>query len=334
MRISRPLLGVVAAITIALIAVASVPQLLGSQVQRSLDGLSAADPNWLWAAGLLFVGSLAGSAFGWRSALGLVGGRIGYTDAGARYGIGSLVNSLTPARLGDAVRLGFFSRALSSDERLWRTGGVFATIGAARAAVLAVLVVCGSVIGALPLWPVLNCLGLVGIAVAIAASTRNRTARSRVAHVLDAFRQLGREPGRGARVTGWIAFSTLCRLGGAAAIASSLGVHRPIAAALIIIPALDLAGLMPLTPGNIGVTSGAVAMALGAQGVGMTTALTVGIALHAVETAAGLSFGAASALYLTPISSSTRRWTVLAASAAVSLALVGAFSATVLANVL
>ena len=334
MKLSRPLLAVAATITIVLIAVACLPQLLGSQVQRSLDGLSGADPNWLWIAGLGFVGSLAGSAFGWRSALGLVGGRLDYFDAGARYGVGSLVNSLTPARLGDAVRLGLFSRALSSDQRLWRTGGVFATIGAARALSLAVLVVCGSAIGALPLWPVLICLGVVGIAIAIAATTRNRAARSHFAHLLDAFRQLGREPARGARVAGWIAFATLCRIAASAAIAASLGVRNPVAAALIIIPALDLAGLMPLTPGNVGVTSGAVAMALGAQGVSMTTALTVGIALHAVETAAGLSVGVASALYLTPISSAARRWTVTAASAAVCLALVGAFSATVLADVI
>jgi uncharacterized membrane protein YbhN (UPF0104 family) len=198
--------------------------------------------------------------------------------------------------------------------------------------VLAVLVVCGFAMGALPIWPVLICVTLVGIAVAIALATRNRTAKSHAAHLLDAFRELGKDPASGLRLVGWIALATLCRVGAAAAIASSIGLHHPLAAALIIVPALDLAGEMPLTPGNIGVTSGAVAMALNSQGVSMTAALTAGIALHAVETVSGISFGAASALYLTPISSTTRRWTVLAAGAAVCLALVGAFSATVLAS--
>lgn len=69
-------------------------------------------------------------------------------------------------------------------------------------------------------------------------------------------------------------------------------------AALLIVPTLDLAGQMPLTPGNIGVTSGAVAMALQAHGVGLTQALGAGIAFHAVETAAGLVFGLAGTLLL------------------------------------
>ncbi len=321
------------ALTAALLAVAFVPQLLGSEVQKALHGLSHARPVWLWLAGLGFLGSLAGSAAAWRSALGLVGGRVAPLDAGARYGVGSLVNSLAPARIGDAVRIALFSHALDEDERVWRTGGVFAALGAARAFVMALLVVAGSLAGALPLWPVLVCVGFVAIAAAVAIGSRNRTARSHVAHLLDAFRALGREPGRSTRIVGWIAFGTLCRLGAAASIAAALGVHGAPAAAVIIVAVLDLAGIMPLTPGNVGVTSGAVAMALSAHGVSMTTALTTGIAFHAVETAAGLIVGLASALFLAPFSSpATRRWAVVAGTAFGCLVLVAGFSATVLAD--
>jgi uncharacterized membrane protein YbhN (UPF0104 family) len=322
-----------AALTAALAAVAFVPQLLGSEVQRALAGLSGARPAWLWAAAGCFVLSLAGSAGAYRSAFGLVGARIAPLDAAARYGVGSLVNTFAPARLGDAVRLALFARSIDSDERLWRTGGVFAAIGAARACSLALLVVAGSVTGALPLWPVLVCLALVAAAAVAAVATRNRTARSHVAHVLDAFRALGREPARGARILGWIVLATLARVGAAAAVAAALGVHGAIAAALVIVPALDLAGTMPLTPGNVGITSGAVAMALNAHGVPMTVALTAGIAFHAVEICAGLTWGLAGALCLVPLQPA-RRWTVAMAGAAMALALVAAFSATVLVDVL
>ena len=61
------------------------------------------------------------------------------------------------------------------------------------------------------------------------------------------------------------------RLAAAAAIAAAFGVDRPLAAALLIIPALDLAGILPLTPGNVGVASAAVAFALKAHGVGRTS---------------------------------------------------------------
>jgi uncharacterized membrane protein YbhN (UPF0104 family) len=325
-----PLVAAAIALTLALLAVALVPGLLGSEVGRALAGLSSAQPIWLWLAGVCFLCSLAGTAGAWRSALGLVGGRIGWLDAGARYGVGSLVNSFAPARLGDAVRLTLFSRALDRDDRLWRAGGSFVVLGVARAFVLALLIVAASIAGALPLWPVFVLIGLSGAGVLAAMTTRNRTARTHVAHLLDAFRELGREPQRGARVAAWVGFATVARLGAATAVAAALGVRSPLIAALLVVPALDLAGTMPLTPGNVGLTSGAVAMALRAQGVGLTTSLTTGIALHAVETVAGIAFGLAGVLFLTPFSSAVvRRRTVLAVGTVACAVAVTAFGATV-----
>jgi phosphatidylinositol alpha-mannosyltransferase len=310
-----------------------MPGLFGSEVQRALAGLSSARPPWLWLAAVCFLCSLLGTAGAWRSAIGLVGGRIGWLDAGARYGIGSLINSFAPARLGDVARLTLFSRALGSDERLWRAGGSFAVLGVARALALALLLVAGSIVGALPLWPVLVLIGLTGLAALAAVTTRNRTARTHAAHLLDAFRVLGREPRRGARIVAWVTFATMARLGAAASIAAALGIRSPLLAAVLVVPALDLSGAMPLTPGNVGLTSGAVAMALRAHGVGLTTALTTGIAFHAVETAAGVAFGLASVLFLAPFSSAVaRRRTTLAVGAATCVALAGAFGATVLVD--
>jgi hypothetical protein len=125
-------------------------------------------------------------------------------------------------------------------------------------------------------------------------------------------------------MAGWFAASTGARFGGAAAIAAALGVHAPFTAALIIVPTLDLAGLIPLS-GNLGITSGAVVVALEAHGVHTAQALSTGLAFHATETGAGMAFGAAGALLL----GGRRRVTVLAAAGATAC-LAAAFCATVL----
>jgi hypothetical protein len=125
----------------------------------------------------------------------------------------------------------------------------------------------------------------------------------------------------------------MARLGAAASIAAALGVKSPLMAAVLVVPALELSGAMPLTPGNVGLTSGAVAMALRAHGVDLTTALTTGIAFHAVETAVGIVFGLASVLLLAPFSSAVvRRRTTLAVGTATCAVLAVAFSATVLVD--
>jgi uncharacterized membrane protein YbhN (UPF0104 family) len=119
-------------------------------------------------------------------------------------------------------------------------------------------------------------------------------------------------------VARWVAAATAGRLLAATAVAAALGVPSPFLAALLILPAIDLAGVLPLTPGNIGLKSGAIALALQAQGVDATTALSTGIAFHAVETMIGLAFGSASVLYLARVP--VPRWAVAGASGLIAAA--------------
>jgi hypothetical protein len=256
--------------------------------------------------------------------MGLCGGRLSRSDACARYGIGSLVNGLAPVRIGEAVRAALFAQALDGEDRAWRMGGVFGVVTAMRALVFAIVVVCAAAVGALPIWPVVVLLGLAATALALAFCTRNRTPRTHVAHLLDAFRGIGRSPGGAARMAGWFAASTGARFGGAAAIAAALGVHAPLTAALIVVPTLDLAGLIPLS-GNLGITSGAVVVALETHGVHTGQALSTGLAFHATETGAGMAFGVAGALLL-----GGRRRVIVIAAAGATACLAAAFWATVL----
>ena len=74
-----------------------------------------------------------------------------------------------------------------------------------------------------------------------------------------------------------------------------------------------------------GITSGAVVVALQARGVPLGQAVTTGLAFHAVETAAGISFGTASALLLTRFP----RRALAMAGAGAAACLTAAFCATV-----
>jgi uncharacterized membrane protein YbhN (UPF0104 family) len=330
-RVGRRGYAAAAVVLLILLAAVATPELLGARVAAALHRLDGADAKLLWVAGVGFAVAIFCAAGSWWSAIGLCGGRLSLADASARYGAGSLVNTFVPARAGDAVRIGLFSRVLPNRERLWTSGSAFAALGAARAVVLAGLVVAGALAGAVPLWPLLVVFALVGLAVAVTFRARGRHAVSKRAHLLDAFRALGREPLSALRLIGWIAASTAGRLAAATAVGAALGIDQPFAAAVVIVPALDVAGLVPLTPGNLGVTSGAIAMAFQAHGVSFTQGLAAGIAFHAVETAVGIMFGIGSLLWLAPYPSpGVRRVALLAGAASWAVGIAGAFSATVL----
>jgi uncharacterized membrane protein YbhN (UPF0104 family) len=292
MRTLRTRLALAALSTLVVLGAAATPQLLGSRVGDAFERLDDARPAWLWVAGLLVVLTLAGWAQAWRCVIRSCGGDVGRLDALGRYAIGSAINTLAPARLGDVARIALFSRKLDHPDRAWTSAGAYTTIGAARTLAIAVLVLAGYAAGALPLWPLLAAASSVGITVLAAALARRRNAHTRVAHFFDAYRELGRRPRQVAPLLGWTFLATATRICAVAAIVSSLGVHRSLGAAMLIVPALDVASLLPLTPGNIGVASGAVIVALHGYGIGAEAALTISLGLHAVEAVAGVVCGA------------------------------------------
>ncbi len=313
-----------------LLVLALTPQLLGNVVSEGVAGLSDASAGWLWLAAAAFGGSLVASAGAWELALTRCGGTTSRPDATARFCTGSFVNALAPAKLGTAVRFALFSRVLHNEGRVWTVGGIAGALGAVRALWLALVLAVASVSGVLPRWPI--ALLLLGAAVSAAIAWRTRDSRpgSKLGHTFDAFRLLGRCPRAAAQMTGWVGLSMASRIAAAAGIAAAFGVDRPLAAAILIIPALDLANILPLTPGNVGVASAAVAFALTAHGVGSHVAVSAGLALGAVETLTTLGLGSASILYFLAQRADARRWHTAAAAATGCLALGAAFGATVL----
>jgi uncharacterized membrane protein YbhN (UPF0104 family) len=312
-KISRPQLLLSLFGLAAVAAVAASPQLLQGRVVSALSSLSDADPNWLFVAALAFLAGFACTVLSWRAALAAAGGRIDARRAGAGLAVGSLVNAFAPAKLGDAVKVGLCSRAIDGPGRLWTTGGVYAALAAARSLVLAALLVAASATGALPLWPVFALVGMVGVLTVAARCTSGWRSHPRIARLAEGFASLERSPRAIVTVVGWTAGMVVTRLAATVAIAVALGLPHPVVAALVIMPALDVAAIFPLTPGNIGVGSGAVAMVLASRGIGTGQALGAGFAIQAVETLVSIGLGLAGLLYLAQPNAAVRRWASRAA---------------------
>ena len=319
------------ALSLGLVALAlASPQLLGDNVRDGLAGLGEASAAWLWLAGSCFAGALFVAGAVWRSGLRSVGASIGPVDSAACFGAGSLVNSLAPAKLGTAVRLALYTRAVKGSGRIWSVAGIGTAIGAAHLFWLGALVVIAVFAGVLPMWPLLVIPCALLAAVAAALFARRFNSSRRIAHLLDGFRELGRSRRATASLLAWTGLAMAVRLAAVSAVMTAFGIDRPLAAALLIVPAVQLAGVLPLTPGNIGVAGAAAAFALRAHGAEADLAVTAGIAFNVVETVSSLAFGAGSALYLASAQTAVRRWAPIAAGGTACAALAGAFSWTVL----
>jgi putative heme transporter len=303
---------------------------LGGRLAPAFDALSDASRPWLGLAALAFLGAFVCTVGAWHGALTSAGARICPRQAAARLGIGSLVNAFAPAKLGDAVKIALCSRAIASPGRLWTAGGAYTALVATRSLALASLVIVASLTRAMPLWPVFVLMsGAAFVALAAALSSRLRS-HTRIAQLLDGITALVRSPRTLAKVVAWTVGMQLARLAGTVAVVQAFGLPHPLLAALVILPALDVAGAIPITPGSIGVGSGAVAVALASRGIGMTQALGIGLAIQAVETIVSTTCGAAGLAYLLRPDERVRRLAARVALVGVSAASAAALGLTML----
>ena len=262
----RRVLLAVSSLVLAAGAAAALWPRIAPSLGHAAEGLGRARPELVLLAGVLFAAAPACCGLAWREAITRAGGRLSHVDACARYGVGSLVNSVAPAHLGDVVRVVLLLEKLPAGARR-RIVPSFGVIQGARIAALVALAIAAALPPAVAPFMML----LPGAVILVTL-------------------------GRG--TTRLVCYSILAPLAKAAAIAAvlaALDVGSPLDA-LAVVPALELAALVPLTPGNVGVAGAAAAGALLAQGLPMTAAVQAGLVLHAVETASGLVYGTASAL--------------------------------------
>lgn len=278
----------------------------------ALASLSDARPGWLLVAAGAFAVGIFCSAAAWSCGLRACGSEGSYPDVCARYSVGSLVNAVAPAGLGGVVRLGLLSQTLRGEERVWRAGGIGGAVAAARALSLSVLIVVAAAWAQVPLWPA-PVLAAVVLSVVFICMRLSRRVSGHVRSLLQVFCSFRGSYRAGATLLAWVVLAAVARIAAAAAMAVSLGVQRPIFVALVLVTAVSLSGVLPLTPGNFGTGAGAVALALHGTGVAVGPALAVGVAFQAVETFTAMTLGLAGLASLASPASRMRRLSLAAA---------------------
>lgn len=322
MRLSRPTFTLVlaGAAAAAAIGALSLP-LLGHHLASTFHVLTDASRPWLAVSFLAFLGAFACTVGAWRSALSAAGARLCPKQAAARLGIGSMVNAFTPAKIGDAVKITLCARAIDAPDRMWTATGTYTALAAARSLALAGLVVAASATHALPIWPVFLLVGSAAVVALVAvASTRFRS-HHRIASFLAGVAALANDRRALRGVALWTIGMELFRLGGTVAAVFAFGLPHPLLAALVILPALDLAGAVPLTPGSFGIGGGAVAVALSSRGIGMADAFATGLAIQGVETLVSVTCGSLGLAYLMQPSERVTRTAIRVAAVGASTVL-------------
>src|SRR3954471_24528065 len=112
MKLSIPRILLPVVLLAAIAAVAATPQMLGTHVAGALASVQDADRNWLALAMLGFAAGLMTGVCAWRTALAASGARVSVGRGTACLGVGALVNTFAPARLGDVVKVALFSRTI------------------------------------------------------------------------------------------------------------------------------------------------------------------------------------------------------------------------------
>ena len=257
----------------------------------SLTTLSTADPHRAAWAAAAFAASLLASACAWRVSFAAVGAPMRRGQACASYSMGSLVNTFAPATLGDGIRAVLFGRSLPDrGNRACTAAGAAGAVAVAKALPHTLLLSAAVLVAGFPAWLLLAPASLPVVAL-VAVLFLRRRAGARLTALGKASATLVREPWFGIRVVGWMTVAVAARVAAATAVAASLGIANPLDAGLLVAAALILAGALPITPGSIGITSGAISLALAQHGIPLPTALAAGVLFHALESAVGVSIG-------------------------------------------
>jgi uncharacterized membrane protein YbhN (UPF0104 family) len=272
--------------------------------RRVWHALAAADPGWVLVAAVLSVLSLLLKGWGWH--LLMMGGRgAGLRESLRAHMLGATAMVLTVSVGSEAVRVGAIVPRLGVT--LQRAVAAAAWSRIAEAIALVGLLLPASLLAMPPelqhlRFPaaVLAAVAVVVVALLLAPGLRRGLL---LPALLRLFPPRWRERvgeitavGVGTHMAGPLLLALLNWLAQWAsydAAMRAVGIHAPPSAALAVIVAVNLGGLLHLTPGNVGVLQAGTVLTLGAFGVAAADALAAGLILQAVQALPPILIGAA-----------------------------------------
>jgi uncharacterized protein (TIRG00374 family) len=265
--------------------------------------------SWIVLAFLLNVVSTLFRAYSWRMTIGQAlppEHQPRLSDVLSAFGVGLLANAVVPGRLGELARVATLRRHLP-DAPHGTSATLVGTVFAHRLFDLVpatILVVWVLLTAEVPHWAVVafGIAALVGFALFtiawLGARRHHRTVMSEGVGSVRDLLVMARKglsvlnaplPLAGAillQCCGW-----LLQLIAVYATMQAFGIDASLPAAGLVLVLMNVATIVPLWPGNIGLVQAAVALPLRNYGVPYATGFAFGLALQAVEMACGVALG-------------------------------------------
>jgi uncharacterized membrane protein YbhN (UPF0104 family) len=229
-------------------------------------------------------------------------------DVFSAFFVGIFANGVLPGRVGEVARVGVLMRRMPERERPGLWPALLGTVLAHRilevfpsiALVIWVLTSAKIPSGArTALWGVLVAgiaFVIVGVALARRHEQGGEDAKGRLGGMIARAREgLGilRRPVPALISTGWQTVGWLLQLFAVYVTLLAFDIHVPLVAAAAVLAVMNVALVLPLWPGNLGVLQAAIAIPLTAYGVPLSQAVAYGLALQAIESSVGYTFGIA-----------------------------------------
>jgi uncharacterized protein (TIRG00374 family) len=275
-------------------------------------GHALARMNWWWAVAAVAInlGSAIVRGMSWRTVLreAVPEPHPRLLDIFSAFFIGIFANGVLPGRVGEVARVGVLMRRMPERERpgLWpallgsvvahRILEVFPSIG---------LIVWVLAAAKIPAWARTSLWAVLGVAcgfllVGIAFATRHEAGRvagrGRLRAIVEGVREgLGvlRRLGPALVAAAYQTAAWLFQLGAVWVAFRAFHLHLPLIAAGAVLALMNVALILPLWPGNVGLQQAAIALPLTAYHVAYARGFAYGIALQAIESSVGYAGGLA-----------------------------------------
>lgn len=277
-----------------------------SQVGHSFTHVSW---SWVAVAVALNLVSVLVRALCWWAIIGQATPppRFRYSTVLSGYAIGLMANAILPGRVGEVARVAVLRRKSKARRGQWPT--LLGTVVAHRLFDLipaAVLVVWVIVAARMPAWAFSSLVAVIVIGavffLAGIASAKRRDRR----FLSETVGPLGRVVGfarqglavlRAPRVTAaavlFQCFGWLCQLFAVWTAMRAFQIDLPLVAAGLVLALMNVANILPLWPGNVGLLQAAIALPLVSYGVHYGHGFAFGIGLQAIEASVGVGYGLA-----------------------------------------
>jgi uncharacterized protein (TIRG00374 family) len=264
--------------------------------------------RWEWVAAAIGLNllSVVARAIAWRTVIGqsMPPPHPPFGLVFSSFSVGLMANAVLPGRVGELARVAVLKRHMRPRPGLWAT--LVGTIFAHRVfdlVPMVLLVVAVLVTADLPHWALTSLLIFLGVGAAVmvfallSARHHHRTRLDGLGTVrrLVAMARQGlgvmRAPLPATIAIFFQCLGWLCQLFAVWATMRAFDIHLDLAEAGLVLVLMNVATIIPLWPGNVGLVQAAVALPLVRYGVPYAKGFAFGIGLQAIEASVGVGFG-------------------------------------------